>query len=190
MQEFLFSKTQARSPVEALSGGERNRLTLAKAVANPSNILILDEPTNDLDIETLDLLQEMLSEYDGTLILVSHDRDFIDRIVNATIILDGTGDAFEYPGGYSDAAEQHNVRLDAQANHGKKSVEPAKSVSHKPAEKKVKKLTYAQEIRLKKLPALIEVAEAEIAKLEAKLSEPDFYSKDPDAFTKTSQGRW
>ena len=188
MQEFLFSKTQARSPVEALSGGERNRLTLAKAVANPSNILILDEPTNDLDIETLDLLQEMLSEYDGTLILVSHDRDFIDRIVNATIILDGTGDAFEYPGGYSDAAEQHKVRLDAQANHGKKSVEPTKSVSNKPAEKKVKKLTYAQEIRLKKLPALIEVAEAEIAKLEAKLSEPDLYSKDPDAFTKASQG--
>ena len=188
MQEFLFSKTQARSPVEALSGGERNRLTLAKAVANPTNLLVLDEPTNDLDIETLDLLQEMLGEYEGTILLVSHDRDFIDRIVTSTIILDGEGGAYEYPGGYSQAMQQHLTRDQTDNVPGKRSAAPNKPAAGKATknEQKAKKLTYAQEIRLRKLPALIEAAEAAIATLEAQLGQPDFYAKDPDTFTKTS----
>ena len=188
MQESLFSKTQARSPVEALSGGERNRLTLAKAVANPSNLLVLDEPTNDLDLETLDLLQEMLSDYSGTLLLVSHDRDFIDRLATSTVILDGKGGAFEYPGGYSDALEQHQTRLGAQtAGGGKQKAKPA--VQTTPAEQtaKSKKLTYAQEIRLQKLPGLIEGVEAKIKEWEAMIADPDLYASNPERFQKASE---
>ena len=102
LREYLFRDEQARQPVRTLSGGERNRLLLAKALAAPSNMLVLDEPTNDLDADTLDLLQEALSDYDGTVLLVSHDRDFLDRLVTSTIALEGDGTAIEYAGGYSD----------------------------------------------------------------------------------------
>ena len=110
LREYLFRDEQARQPVRTLSGGERNRLLLAKALAAPSNLLVLDEPTNDLDADTLDLLQEALSDYDGTVLLVSHDRDFLDRLVTSTIALEGDGTAIEYAGGYSDYVAQRGPR--------------------------------------------------------------------------------
>jgi len=110
LREYLFKDEQARQPVRTLSGGERNRLLLAKALAAPSNLLVLDEPTNDLDADTLDLLQEALDEYDGTVLLVSHDRDFLDRLVTSTIALEGDGAAIEYAGGYSDYLLQRGPR--------------------------------------------------------------------------------
>ena len=110
LREYLFRDEQARQPVRTLSGGERNRLLLAKALAAPSNLLVLDEPTNDLDADTLDLLQEALSDYDGTVLLVSHDRDFLDRLVTSTIALEGDGTAIEYAGGYSDYVVQRGPR--------------------------------------------------------------------------------
>ena len=106
LRDFGFSDDQVRSPISALSGGERNRLLLAKKLANPSNLLILDEPTNDLDIESLDLMQEMLDEYEGTVLLVSHDRDFLDRVVTSTLLIDGSGTLKEFAGGFSDMVAQ------------------------------------------------------------------------------------
>ncbi len=114
LREYLFRDEQARQPVRTLSGGERNRLLLAKALAAPSNLLVLDEPTNDLDADTLDLLQEALSDYDGTVLLVSHDRDFLDRLVTSTIALEGDGTAIEYAGGYSDYVVQRGPREPAE----------------------------------------------------------------------------
>ncbi len=192
MRDFLFSEAQARAPVGALSGGERNRLLLAKALASPTNLLVLDEPTNDLDMETLDLLQEVLSDYDGTLILVSHDRDFVDRVVTSTILMDGQGGAQEYPGGYSDAIHlrglsggQAKAGKAAKANEkaAKKTAEKsggsaAQSAKPKPS----KKLTYAEQIRLDKLPDMIEDKTNDIASLERELSAPDLYSKKPEKF--------
>src|SRR5205814_2075048 len=115
LREYLFRDEQARQPVRTLSGGERNRLLLAKALAAPSNLLVLDEPTNDLDADTLDLLQEALSDYDGTVLLVSHDRDFLDRLVTSTIAMEGDGTAIEYAGGYSDYLVQRGPRATATA---------------------------------------------------------------------------
>ncbi len=192
MRDFLFSEAQARAPVGALSGGERNRLLLAKALASPTNLLVLDEPTNDLDMETLDLLQEVLSDYDGTLILVSHDRDFVDRIVTSTILLDGQGGAQEYPGGYSDAI--HLRGLSQGQEKAAKGTKTGDKTAKKAAEKSggsaassakpkpTKKLTYAEQIRLNKLPDMIEAKTDEIAELEAALSAPDLYTKQPDKF--------
>lgn len=183
MRDFLFSERAARAPVESLSGGERNRLTLAKGLANPSNLLVLDEPTNDLDLETLDLLQEIIADYDGTVLLVSHDRDFIDRLVTSTILFDGNGGLFEYPGGYSDARRQHQTRMKEQFNVGK-----SKSAKKEPDRKKgsaeKSKLTYAEKIRLEKLPKEMEALEANIAKGESLLTDPDLYARDPDKFNR------
>ncbi len=183
MRDFLFSERAARAPVESLSGGERNRLTLAKGLANPSNLLVLDEPTNDLDLETLDLLQEIIADYDGTVLLVSHDRDFIDRLVTSTILFDGNGGLFEYPGGYSDARRQHQTRLKEQLNVGK-----SKSAKKEPDRKKgsaeKSKLTYAEKIRLEKLPGEMEALEANIAKGESLLTDPNLYARDPDKFNR------
>jgi len=183
MRDFLFSERAARAPVESLSGGERNRLTLAKGLANPSNLLVLDEPTNDLDLETLDLLQEIIADYDGTVLLVSHDRDFIDRLVTSTILFDGNGGLFEYPGGYSDARRQHQTRMKEQFNVGK-----SKSTKKEPDRKKgsaeKSKLTYAEKIRLEKLPKEMEALEANIAKGESLLTDPDLYARDPDKFNR------
>ena len=115
MKDFLFAPEQARTPLGVLSGGERGRLMLARALAKPSNLLVLDEPTNDLDLETLDLLEEMLADYAGTVILISHDRDFLDRVVNAVLVPEGDGRWTEYAGGYSDMLAQRGAELPAQA---------------------------------------------------------------------------
>ena len=181
MRDFLFSERVARAPVDSLSGGERNRLTLAKGLANPSNLLVLDEPTNDLDLETLDLLQEVIADYEGTVLLVSHDRDFIDRLVTSTILLDGMGGVFEYPGGYTDARQQHQTRLKQQTPDARPKArkEPEKKKANSKS-----KLTYAEKIRLDKLPAEMEAIEADIAKGESLLTDPDLYSRDPDKFNR------
>ncbi|WP_417819213.1 ATP-binding cassette domain-containing protein [Terasakiella sp.] len=181
MRDFLFEERQARQPIHALSGGEKNRLMLAKLLASPTNFLVLDEPTNDLDMETLDLLQEVLSEYDGTLLLVSHDRDFLDRVVTSTIAVEGNGNVQEYPGGYEDYLRQ---RPDDKA------VTEAKAKSaEKPKEqpKKTKaKLSYKDQRELDMLPQKMEKLTAEKEKLERAMADPDLFAKSPDKFQKTS----
>ncbi len=182
MRQFLFRDEQARQPVGALSGGERNRLLLAKALAAPSNLLVLDEPTNDLDADTLDLLQETLADYDGTVLLISHDRDFLDRVVTSTIALEGDGTAIEYAGGYSDYLLQRGPRIPAATPSP-----PAPAAKPPPAprsseERKPRKLNSKQQRALDALPRKIEALQAEIATLSATLADPDLYRRDATAF--------
>ena len=185
LKDFLFDEAQARAPVKSLSGGEKARLLLAKLMALPSNLLVLDEPTNDLDVETLDLLQDILSDYDGTVLLVSHDRDFIDRIATATVALEGQGRATVYPGGWSDYARQRVLLLDTETfdNAAKKQ---AASAPAAPAKAKPK-LTFTEAKRLEALPDLIAKAEAELAKQSATLADPALFTRDPAKFAKTSE---
>ena len=183
LKDFLFDDAQARAPVKSLSGGEKARLLLAKLMAKPSNLLILDEPTNDLDVETLDLLQDILGEFDGTVLLVSHDRDFIDRIATQTVALERGGKATVYPGGWSDYAAQRPVAAQETV---------AKSVASAPQQKQdVKKaegLTFTEKKRLEALPAIMERLEAEISRLNEFLEQPDLYDKEPVKFRKASEG--
>ncbi len=184
LKEFLFAEVQARSPVSALSGGERARLMLARIMARASNLLILDEPTNDLDIETLDLLQEVIDDYDGTVLLVSHDRDFIDRVATTTIAMEGRGRAVVYAGGYSDYLSQRGdvpETMSAAKPKARSAAKPKPSASSG-------KLSFAQEHRLSELPGEIERLEAEIAKLETFLSDPDLFTREPAKFRKASDG--
>lgn len=191
LKEFLFDEGQARGPVSALSGGEKARLLLARIMARESNLLILDEPTNDLDVETLDLLQELLDGYEGTVILVSHDRDFLDRVATSTIAMDGDGSATLYAGGWSD----YRAQLGETAPPTPKTKTRGKS---KPAEKRDvspgnpapgrEKMTFKQEHRLKELPGIIERLENEIKRLEDFLSDPELFSKEPEKFSKASDG--
>jgi ATP-binding cassette subfamily F protein uup len=186
MKDFLFRPEQARTPVKALSGGERGRLMLARALAKPSNVLVLDEPTNDLDLETLDLLQEMLAAYPGTLILVSHDRDFLDRVATSVIVAEGEGRWQEYAGGYSDMVAQRGRGIGARAVPvaAVASTRMAPTAPARPREKK--KLSFAESHALKTLPAKIEALSAELERLEAKLAAPELYARDPRAFTETT----
>ncbi|MDR7126517.1 ATP-binding cassette domain-containing protein [Pseudotabrizicola sp. 4114] len=183
LKDFLFDERQVRAPVRSLSGGEKARLLLAKLMARPSNLLILDEPTNDLDVETLDLLQDVLGEYDGTVLLVSHDRDFIDRIATATVAMEGNGRATAYPGGWSDYAAQRPEAMAAAAKAASKAapardpVKPSKNTG----------LSFTERKRLDELPAIIARLEAEIVKLEEFLAVPDLYSKDPVKFKKGTE---
>ncbi|MBI5941807.1 MAG: ABC-F family ATP-binding cassette domain-containing protein [Caulobacterales bacterium] len=177
-KEFLFQDKQLRQPVSSLSGGERNRLLLARALARPANLLVLDEPTNDLDMETLDLLEDLLADFDGTLILVSHDRDFIDRLATSTIALDGRGRVVETPGGWTDFMGQNPGFFEDRNPGGAKAVQAAKAEPKKAAAK----LTYKDQRRLEELDALIHKLPAEIAKLEAALADPTLYSRDPAGF--------
>jgi ATP-binding cassette subfamily F protein uup len=188
MKDFLFRPEQARTPVKALSGGERGRLMLARALAKPSNVLVLDEPTNDLDLETLDLLQEMLAAYPGTLILVSHDRDFLDRVATSVIVSEGEGRWQEYAGGYSDMVAQRGHGIGPGAVAPATAQAPARMVSTAPAAKprEKKKLSFAESHALKTLPAKIEALTMDLAKLEAKLADPKLYASDPKAFTATT----
>ena len=177
MKEFLFKPEQARTPVGVLSGGERGRLMLACAMARPSNLLVLDEPTNDLDLETLDLLQEMLSEYPGTVLLVSHDRDFLDRVVTSTLAAEGAGRWVEYAGGYSDMLAQRG-QPDAPAPERARSSGP-KSLSRASSSRK---MTFKDKHALETLPQQIAAAEAEVARLQQRLADPDLYRRDPAGF--------
>jgi ATP-binding cassette subfamily F protein uup len=186
-KDFLFSEAQLRQPVRTLSGGERNRLLLAKALANPANVLVLDEPTNDLDMDTLDLLEDLLADYEGTLILVSHDRDFIDRLATSTIGLDGKGNAIETPGGWQDFISQNPgffARLPVAAFAAPKA-QPAPAQPPRPEAPRAK-LSYKDQRRLSELETLIADAPGKAAKLETALADPGLYSSDPAAFQRLS----
>jgi ATP-binding cassette subfamily F protein uup len=182
MKDFLFSPEQANTPVGVLSGGERARLTLALAFAKPSNLLVLDEPTNDLDLETLELLQELLADYPGTVLLVSHDRDFIDRVVTSVIATEGDGRWIEYAGGYSDMLAQRG---------------PARSLAAVPAPTarpraeaaprvNTKRMTFKDRHALETLPARIAELEGKAAALTAALEDPDLYTRDTSRFAATT----
>jgi ATP-binding cassette subfamily F protein uup len=179
LQDFLFTPERARAPITRLSGGERNRLLLAKLFAKPSNLLVMDEPTNDLDVETLELLEELLDSYPGTLLLVSHDRDFIDSVATSCLVMEGDGRIGEYIGGYSDA-----VRQSRQASGKPQS--PVRPASVKAPEVSAvalpakKKLTYKDARELEALPALIERLESEVASHTERMQQPDFYQQTAD----------
>ncbi|WP_372603859.1 ABC-F family ATP-binding cassette domain-containing protein [Actibacterium sp.] len=184
LKDFLFDERQARAPVRSLSGGEKARLLLAKIMARESNVLVLDEPTNDLDVETLDLLQELLGDYDGTVLLVSHDRDFLDRVASTTIAMEGDGRATVYAGGWSDYQAQRpgDDVVRAPADKPAAAATPAKPT----AKKSNAGLTYTEQHRLDKLPDIIARLEAEIGKLEEFLGDPDLFSREPAKFNKAS----
>ncbi|MDU8946079.1 ABC-F family ATP-binding cassette domain-containing protein [Ovoidimarina sediminis] len=186
LKDFLFTEAQARAPVRSLSGGEKARLLLARLMAKPSNLLVLDEPTNDLDLETLDLLQELIGEYDGTVIVVSHDRDFIDRMASVTLALEGDGRAALYPGGWSDYQSQRGPAREAPRDAKPKARNTAPDRPEKPAAKP-RGLTFTERHRLEELPGLIDRLEAEIAKLSGLLSDPDLYTREPAKFAKATE---
>lgn len=181
LKDFLFSPAQARSPVRALSGGEKNRLMLAKALTKPSNLLILDEPTNDLDMETLDLLQEILAEYEGTVLLVSHDRDFIDRLVTSTIVMEGDGSVMEYAGGYSDYLAQ-KPKTEKDRPESRPDRKKATSTD-KPKPQQAVRLSFKDKHALETLPKEISALEREAELLEQAVADPDAYQRDPNKFT-------
>jgi ATP-binding cassette subfamily F protein uup len=181
LRDFLFEDRQAQQDVDRLSGGERNRLLLAKVLAQQSNVLVLDEPTNDLDMDTLDLLEEVLADYDGTLFLVSHDRDFLDRLVTSTIAVEGSGDVAEYVGGYTDYVRQRPVR--------EKPRQAAAAVAPKPpppAKPKPARLGFREQHDLERLPEMIDRLTAEKRRLEATLADAGLYARDAGAFTKAT----
>ena len=177
LKEFLFDEAQARAPVRSLSGGKKARLLLARIVARESNLLVLDEPTNDLDVETLDLLQDLLGDYPGTVLLVSHDRDFLDRVATATVALEGDGRAVTYAGGWTDMLAQ---RGETKAEKAGKPKEKQVKTAPEPVEKAKKSgLSFTEKHRLEALPAEIARLEAEIAKLSDLLSDPQIYTAQP-----------
>jgi ATP-binding cassette subfamily F protein uup len=181
MKDFLFAPEQLRTPIERLSGGERGRLMLARALAKPSNLLVLDEPTNDLDLETLDLLQELLADYAGTLLLVSHDRDFLDRVVTSTVAYEGDGRWTEYAGGYSDMLVQRGADLERQDSAP--SLSRAGMPEKKPAASgPKKKLSFNQKHALETLPARMEELQSAVSGLEATLFDTELYARDPKKF--------
>lgn len=182
LQDFLFAPKRARTPVKALSGGEKNRLLLARLFLRPNNLLVLDEPTNDLDIETLELLEDLLANYQGTLLLVSHDREFVDNTVTTSWIFEGNGEIEEFVGGYHDAQQQRiqvlqsrNAQNDSKSQ---KAVEPAPK--SEPAKPKSKKLSYKLQRELETLPQKLEELEAEIESLQEQVNDADFFSQSVD----------
>ena len=184
LKDFLFDERQVRAPVRSLSGGEKARLLLARIMARESNLLILDEPTNDLDVETLDLLQDILGEYPGTVLLVSHDRDFIDRVATTTVALEGQGRATAYPGGWSDYAAQRGV---AAAERDARPNTPVVSTPKPEARRSTDPLTFTERKRLEDLPSQIARLEAEIAKLTAFLSEDGIFLREPVKVARATQ---
>jgi len=188
MKDFLFSQEQIRTPLEALSGGERGRLMLARALAKPSNLLVLDEPTNDLDLETLDVLEEMLGDYEGTVVLISHDRDFLDRVVTSVIAPEGQGRWIEYAGGYSDMLAQRGSDLKEKAVKGTpaptKAAKESSPSSAAPAPKR--RLSFKDKHALETLPKTMAKLQAEIAKLQTQLDDPTLYTRDRKAFDAAS----
>ena len=188
LKDFLFRPDQAQCPVSALSGGEKNRLMLAVALAQPSNFLVLDEPTNDLDMDTLDLLQEVLDDYSGTVLLVSHDRDFIDRVVTSVIYMPGNGTVYEHAGSYSDLlAKLSEHKISAGVGGAKKATkkEPEKTTSTPST--KAARLSYNQQRLLNVLPDEIAALETKIHQTEQALSNADLYLQNPDEFARLSQ---
>ena len=190
MRDFLFAPEQARTPLAKLSGGERGRLMLAQVLARPSNLLVLDEPTNDLDMETLDVLEDMLADYPGTVLLISHDRDFLDRLVSGVVAPEGNGRWIEYAGGYSDMLAQRGADLTREAGpaeparSGKADKPAAPAPSAAPAPRR--RLSFKDKHALETLPATIARMRQEAATLQSRLDDPDFYVKDRAGFEKTS----
>lgn len=182
--DFLFSPERARSPVSMLSGGEKNRLLLAKLFLQPSNVMVLDEPTNDLDLETLDLLQELISDYKGTLLLVSHDRDFIDRVVTSTIVFEGNGILNEYVGGYEDWS-RYSRNTKSYSPERYEDNRQKKTANKNTAEKNPKsgKLSYKHQLELEKLPALIEKLENKIESMIKNMNTPEYFKQDAATIT-------
>ncbi|HEX4634867.1 MAG TPA: ATP-binding cassette domain-containing protein [Rhizomicrobium sp.] len=179
LQDFLFTPKQARTPVKVLSGGERARLLLAKLFAMPSNFLVLDEPTNDLDLETLDLLEEVIADYPGTALLVSHDRDFLDRVATGIVLAEGDGRFTEYAGGYSDMLAQRSGKPEKELQARRA---PAKAPAEKRMRASAPKMNFADAHALKILPEKIAAAELKMAELEHRLSDSDLYARDPGLF--------
>ncbi|WP_280987954.1 ABC-F family ATP-binding cassette domain-containing protein [Georhizobium profundi] len=193
MKDFLFQPEQSRTPIRELSGGERARLMLARILSRPSNLLVLDEPTNDLDMETLDLLQELVAGYEGTVILVSHDRDFLDRTVSSVIAPadlsapDGRWTVFA--GGFSDMMAQRKLSADAakKATAEKKAATAGNRDKAQPAAASSRKLSYKQKFALETLPKEIETKQAEIAAIEARMAKPDYFTKQAEAFARDAK---
>jgi len=186
MKDFLFAQEQRGTPLEVLSGGERGRLMLARALAKPSNLLVLDEPTNDLDLETLDVLEEMLGDYEGTVILISHDRDFLDRVVTSVIAPDGNGKWIEYAGGYSDMLAQRGADLTREEP---KALAAAEKRADKPAASTAapkRRLSFNEKHALETLPKKIDALHADIAILQRVLDDPGLYARDRNRFDETS----
>ena len=173
LEDFLFAPERARTPVRALSGGERNRLLLAKLFAKPSNVLMLDEPTNDLDVETLDLLEDLLVEYTGTLLLVSHDREFINEVVTSTLVFEGQGRVVEYVGGYDDWLRQRPAAEETQPRKKEAGIEPPRP----------RKLSFKEQKELKLLPQQIEALEKELDELHRQMSGPAYYRSTPETLS-------
>jgi ABC transport system ATP-binding/permease protein len=187
MKDFLFGPEQARTPIGRLSGGERGRLMLAQALARPSNLLVLDEPTNDLDLETLDLLQEMLAGYKGTLLIVSHDRDFLDRVTTSVLVAEGGGRWIEYAGGYSDMLAQRRAGVGAvpvlaapAAYNDKPKTAAVQAQRAKP------RLTFKERHVLDNLPARIEELHRLKARLQSLLDDTGLYARNPAKFAEVS----
>jgi ATP-binding cassette subfamily F protein uup len=182
MKDFLFRPEQARTPVSVLSGGERARLILARELAKPSNLLVLDEPTNDLDLETLDMLQEMLADYQGTILLVSHDRDFLDRVASSVLMSEGEGRWTEYAGGYTDMVAQRGAGVAARKA---KAVTSPKAAAASPAAAPAqgqRKLSFKEKHALETLPGLMQKLESEAAALEQRLADPGYFGRDAKGF--------
>jgi ATP-binding cassette subfamily F protein uup len=186
MKDFLFAEVQRGTPLEALSGGERGRLMLARALAKPSNLLVLDEPTNDLDLETLDVLEEMLGDYEGTVILISHDRDFLDRVVTSVIVPEGNGRWIEYAGGYTDMLAQRGEDLSREAPKAAAPEEKKEVKAAAPAAAPKRRLNFNEKHALETLPKTIAKLQAEIAKHQKLLDDPDLYAKDRKKFDAAS----
>lgn len=190
LQDFLFSPNRARQPVKSLSGGEQNRLILARLFSKPANLIVLDEPTNDLDMETLELLEEILLEFAGTILLVSHDRRFLDNVVTSSIVFEGNGNVEEYVGGYQDWVAQGGklISFADQEKERKAEAKPVAKVPPKaivPEKKEETKLSYKEQRELDQLLKQIEKSESEIAKIAEKIAEPDFYQQAQDTIDKT-----
>ena len=183
LKEFLFDERQARAPVRSLSGGEKARLLLARLMARSSNLLVLDEPTNDLDVETLDLLQELLDNYDGTVLLVSHDRDFLDRVATTTIAMEGNGKAVAYAGGWSDYIAQRGPLEVAAKPEKVKAAKPKAKQESQPKDG----LSFKEKHRLEALPGEIERLEAEIGKLQELMADPELFTREPVKFKKATE---
>ena len=187
LKDFLFSAEQIRQPINSLSGGEQCRLLFAKAFANPTNLLILDEPTNDLDLETLELLEGLLANYDGTIILISHDRAFLDAVVSSTIFMHGNGKIIEYAGGYSAAQEQISFEIKRQKSADVKPVEKPKVAEAYQAPTKTEKMSFKETYRLKELDELVPKTEQMIVKITKELEKPGYYEKQPTEFSKLAK---
>jgi len=185
MKDFLFTPQQARTPVRVLSGGERARLLLAKALAQPSNLLVLDEPTNDLDLETLDLLEEMIDDYPGTVIVVSHDRDFLDRVATSILMAEGDGQFIEYAGGYSDMVAQRGSGVAAKADARAKTDRPVKERPRAEAARRT--MNFSDKHALEKLPKRLAELDKKIAELHQQLSDSQLYSRDPRKYAALSE---